>query len=69
MLMTIVWVVLAVGATVAAFILRESRARGIDAADGAAARGDAERLLDEAKSKSGLLIKEAELRANSPLPQ
>ena len=63
MLMTIVWVVLAVGVTAVAFILRESMTRGKGAADGAAARGDAERLLEEARNKSELLIKEAELKA------
>jgi len=62
-LMTIVWVVLAVGVTAVAFILRESMTHGKSAVEGAAARGDAERLLDEARSKSELLIKEAELKA------
>ncbi|HXD89796.1 MAG TPA: ribonuclease Y, partial [Candidatus Binataceae bacterium] len=61
--MTIVWVVLAVGATVAAFILRERTMRGKDVAEGTAARHDAERRLDEAKTRSDLLIKEAELKA------
>ena len=63
MLMTIVWVVLAVGATVAAFILRESKARGKDAVEEATARGDAERLLEEAQTRSALLIREAEVKA------
>jgi ribonuclease Y len=62
-LMTIVWVVLAVGATVAVFILRERTVRSKDVADGTAARNDAERRLEEAKTRSDLLIKEAELKA------
>ena len=63
MLMTIVGVVL--GAVVCAvfFILRGSMTQGKSATEGAAARDDAERLLEEARSKSELLIKEAELKA------
>ncbi len=63
MLMTIAWLLLGVVLAAVAFLLRESMARRQRATDGIAARSEAERMLEEAKTKSELLIKEAEVKA------
>jgi ribonuclease Y len=60
--MTVGVLLLGVLITGAAFMLRESMTRRKEALDGATARGEAERLLAEARSKSDLLLKEAELK-------
>jgi ribonuclease Y len=61
--MTIGWLLLGVVLAAVAFLLRELSVRRQRNADGIAARSESERLLEEAKTKSELLIKEAELRA------
>ena len=51
----------------AAFMLRTSMTRRKEEIDGASARDEAERLLAEARTKSDLLIKEAELKGKDEL--
>jgi ribonuclease Y len=66
-LVTIVWLLLGVVITGAAFIARDLLARQREAGKGEAAQGEAERILAEAKTKSELLIKEADVKAKDLL--
>ena len=63
MLVTIVWLLLGVVISGAAFVLYEMTRQRKDAAGGEAAQSEANRIVEEAKSKSELLLKEAELKA------
>ena len=67
MLVTIVWLLLGVVITGAAFIARDLLTRKREAGKGEAAQGEAERILAEAKTKSELLIKEADVKAKDLL--
>ncbi len=67
MLVTIVWLLLGVVITGAAFIARDLLTRQREAGKGEAAQGEAERILAEAKTKSELLIKEADVKAKDLL--
>ncbi len=67
MLVTIVWLLLGVVITGAAFIARDLLSRQREAGKGEAAQGEAERILAEAKTKSELLIKEADVKAKDLL--
>jgi len=62
-LITILWVAVAAALAVATFLLGRSASRRQHAHDDLAARTEAERLIEEAKTRSDLLIKEAELKA------
>jgi ribonucrease Y len=62
-LVTIVWLLLGVVISGAAFVLYEMTRQRKDAVTEEAAQSEADRIVEEAKSKSELLLKEAELKA------
>jgi ribonucrease Y len=66
-LLIIGYVILGVVLSGAVFMVWEKMRRREGAVAGEAARGEAERIVDEAKSKSALLLKEAELKAKDLL--